>query len=197
MGSTFISITFVRASVFCFHYFLPYLWLFLTHFYRNFLPKFLTIDFLISLFSALAETWGERRSKHAYKTRQIVRGARNCRCNTLSWRITCHFAVGKELKSSTQITFRWWYSKRLFLQAFDMATTSVTHRMAVNWTEMNEFPNEQEIHARCVKLRFLTAISHRGLRNGFIFRSQVFPIYFLDFHYPFLFGLLFFLNSTT
>ena len=47
---------------------------------------------------------------------------------------------------------------------------------------------------------FLTAILHRGLRNDFFFRSHlVFPyfiwtfisLFFLDFYFPFLFGLLF------
>ena len=40
---------------------------------------------------------------------------------------------------------------------------------------------------------FLTAILHRGLRNDFFFslRSFTFSNFYLDFYFPFLFGLLF------
>ena len=39
---------------------------------------------------------------------------------------------------------------------------------------------------------FLTAISHRGLRNCFFFEvASTFSMFFLDFYFPFLFGLLF------
>ena len=38
---------------------------------------------------------------------------------------------------------------------------------------------------------FLTAISHRGLRNCFFDVTSTFSIFFLDFYSPFLFGLLF------
>ena len=38
----------------------------------------------------------------------------------------------------------------------------------------------------------LTAILHRGLRNNFLFHvTSTFSIFFLDFYFPFLFGLLF------
>ena len=42
---------------------------------------------------------------------------------------------------------------------------------------------------------FLTAILHRGLRNDFFFffssANLLFPLFYLDFYFPFLFGLLF------
>merc|ERR1739844_304840 len=39
---------------------------------------------------------------------------------------------------------------------------------------------------------FLTAISHRGLRNCFVFflSAHLLSIFYLDFYFPFLFGLL-------
>ena len=41
-------------------------------------------------------------------------------------------------------------------------------------------------------LLFLTAISHRGLRNCFFFEvAFTFSMFFLDFYFPFIFGLLF------
>ena len=109
--------------------------------------------------------------------------------STICW-CQCDIRMSNE-EWKMRIFFAFWEYLNFKIVDFGKSTPSdfFVHRIQ----DLDTIENlHKRINQKVKPNFFLTAISHRGLRNCFFFEvASTFSMFFLDFYFPFLFGLLF------